>query len=88
MIIKHIIRGAGYIEGYGHHPGNTYFLSFILLGGIVGFLMAESSRLIGGASLAFVEIVAILPFYVMGCIDRSKNYERDKERLINILRDS
>ena len=35
-MLRRIIAGCGYVEGYGHHPGTIPLLFFIVLGFVAG----------------------------------------------------
>jgi hypothetical protein len=79
--LKHMIRGMGYLEGYGHHPGNMLLLAILLIGGISGIDGGLRGFFGGMAIIA----MGILPMYFHGCYVRSLNYEKDKEQTFNIL---
>ena len=79
--LKHIIRGMGYLEGYGHHPGNLILLAILLVGGING-LDGGLRGFFGGMGII---ALGMLPMYIHGCYARSVSYEKDKERTFNIL---
>ena len=79
--IKHIIRGMGYLEGFGYHPGNAFLFVMIIMGGIAG-LKGGVSGFFGGMGII---LVGMLPLYLSGCHARSVAYEKDKERTFTIL---
>jgi hypothetical protein len=79
--IKHIIRGMGYLEGFGYHPGNWMMVSIMLIGGIAG-IDGGWRGFFGGFGIVFL---GMLPMYMYGCYTRSVNYEKDRERTFNIL---
>jgi hypothetical protein len=74
--------GAGYIEGYGHHPGTGVLLVMILCTGLAGAKKGNLSGFFGGIVIG---AIAFLPFYIMGCVDRAKSYEEDVERTFQRL---
>jgi len=83
-LLKDIVQGAGYLEGYGHHPGTETMLFLIALcglsganGGIWGF--------IGGM---IIGAIAIIPFWGVGCVSRARSYQRSVERTFNIMKDA
>ena len=78
-IFRHIIRGAGYLEGYGTHPGTEVVCIFILVGGLAGIEKGGLFGFIGGCIFASI---FFLPLYIVGCIDRSKECDRAQKRLL------
>lgn len=81
-LFKDIIQGAGYLEGYGHHPGNATMLFIIGFNGIIcsrwtvwGF--------IGGI---VISTIALLPFWCVGCVSRARAYQRSGIRMFNSLK--
>lgn len=82
-IFRHIIRGAGYLEGYGHHPGTGMLLLFIFIGGIAGAERGGWAGFFGG--MAFSSVF-FLPLYIWGCIDRSKDSDRAQKRLLKHIK--
>ena len=82
---RHIIRGAGYLEGYGHHPGTGMFFIFVLLGGLAGAQKGSLSGFVGGCIIAFVFTA---PLYIHGCIERSKGSDRAQARLLKQIKDA
>lgn len=82
-LVKDIIQGAGYLEGYGNHPGTaTMFMTIAITGlagaggGIRGF--------VGGAVLG---ALALIPVWCSGCISRARSYQRDGIRMFESLKD-
>lgn len=84
-LLRHIIRGAGYLEGYGNHPGTPLLFIFTVAGGLAGIEKGGLTGFIGGCIIAFV---TTLPLYIIGCIDRSKGADRDQQRLLKTIKDS
>jgi hypothetical protein len=82
-IIRHIIRGAGYLEGYGHHPGTSTILLFIFIGGLAGAQRGSWAGFFGGMILS---AMFYLPLYIWGCIDRSKDSDRTQKRLLKHIK--
>ena len=83
--LRHVIRGAGYLEGYGHHPGTGMLLIITLMGGLAGAGKGLLTGFIGGCIIAFV---FTLPLYIIGCVDRSKSADRDQARLLKTIKDA
>jgi hypothetical protein len=81
---KRIWMGAGYLEGYGEHPGTLHLCAFILCSGLAG---AERSGWEGFLFGALFCVAVTLPFYLGGCYSRALDYEKDVERTFNILKD-
>jgi hypothetical protein len=81
-LFRDVYRGAGYLEGFGHHPGNEIFLFMIFACGIAG-LRGGIWGFIGGA--AFGAVGMGIP-WVIGCRDRARNYDRDIERTFGLLK--
>lgn len=79
--IKRIVMGAGYLEGFGTHPGNTAMVCAILGGALAGH-RGGVWGILGGAVFT---AVCLLPFWMKGCYDRAVLYERNVERTFNIL---
>lgn len=75
--------GAGYLEGYGHHPGNGMLLGFILFCGGLGL---EKGGLSGFIGSSLIGAVGILPLWIIGCRDRARDYDRDVERTVELLK--
>lgn len=71
---KRIWMGAGYLEGYGHHPGTPVLLIFILAAGLAGIDKGGLDGFLGGA---FVGFICLVPFYIIGCVERARGYEQD-----------
>jgi hypothetical protein len=66
-IIKHTIRGCGYLPHCGHHSGTPILIMFILIGAIVGSNGGWKGAL-GGAGV----MTAIFgPMYLYGAYETS-----------------
>ena len=79
---RRIWRGAGYLEGYGHHPGTGYLIGFPFVCGIAGISKGGLSGFIGGYIIGLVGIG--IPF-MAGCWSRARDYELDAERTFKLL---
>lgn len=75
-VIRDIIQGAGYLEGYGDHPGTPMLIIFILMGGIAGI---EKGGLFGFIAGSLVMALIMGTFWVVGCVDRARDYQRDNK---------
>lgn len=82
-LFRHIRRGAGYLEGYGDHPGTGTMLFMLLMCGLAGAQRGSWSGFFGGM---FFGAICILPFYIIGCVDRSKAADRDQKRLMKLIK--
>lgn len=67
------IKGAGYLEGYGAHPGLPAFLVFVAFGAISGAVHAGP---IGAAAGVLMMLAWLGPLYLIGCYDRAAGHER------------
>lgn len=83
-LFRHIYRGAGYLEGYGYHPGNLILVLFSLIIGLSVIDKGFGAFLLGSAA----GLVTMLPLYIMGCIDRSKDSDRAQSRLLRKIKES
>lgn len=79
---KRAWAGAGYLEGYGNHPGTGVVIVMILCTGAAAAQKGGLSGFIAGLAIG---AVAFLPFYIMGCVSRAKSYEEDVERTFQRL---
>ena len=81
---KRIWRGSGYLEGYGHHPGWATFGIYILAAGLAGIKNGGlTDGFFGGCVIG---LVALGPFFILGCWSRAVEYERDVQRTFNLLK--
>ena len=83
-IIRQIIRGAGYLEGYGHHPGNSMLIIMIMACGAAG-IKGGFAGFLGGMLLG---AVFILPLWIIGCVGRANDCDRSQARLLKQIKDS
>lgn len=72
-LIKDIIQGAGYLEGYGEHPGTSMLIVLVLCGGLAG---ASSGGLAGFFGGSIVMVLCMFPLWVIGCVGRARDYQR------------
>ena len=80
-LFKDIYRGAGYIKGYGHHPGNSIVLTSILLGALVGAQTDTWDGVIGGA---FLVAVVVVPIWALTCVCRARTYQQNLSKSLNL----
>lgn len=79
--LRRIKIGAGYLDGYGEHPGTVVMIALIAACTLAGTGNVNMGPL-PGAILGFcVSLAIFLPMWIVGCIDRAKDYERDQEAL-------
>lgn len=83
--IRHVYRGAGYLEGYGHHPGTSMLLIITLMGGLAGADKGGLNGFLGGCAIAFI---FTLPLYIGGCVARSKGCDEQQARLLKKIKDA
>lgn len=74
--------GAGYLEGFGHHPGWLTLGIFILGAALAGI---ERGGLVGFAVGAITATCALAPFFIAGCVSRAREYEKDVEKTFQRL---
>lgn len=82
-IVKRIWMGAGYLEGYGHHPGWTVIAIYVVASGFAGIEKGGLRGFFVGAAIA---IGVILPIFLAGCYSRAKDYEMDVEHTFEKLK--
>lgn len=83
--IKQVWRGAGYLEGYGEHPGIDVTVVMILVCGIAGIEKGGLNGFLGGMAIgAFF----ILPFFFIGCVSRANACDEDQKQLLNKIKHS
>lgn len=68
--IRRTIKGMGYLDSCGYHPGTALVIAFLLIGGVTG--MNKSNDFMGFATGAGFMGVFIAPLYLSGCYDRGK----------------
>ena len=80
---KRAWMGAGYLEGYGHHPGTGILAIYILASGLAGARDGGWNGFFGGMAIA---TVFFLPIFILGSVSRAKDYERDVEQTFERLK--
>lgn len=83
--IRQAIRGAGYLEGYGHHPGWSTIGIFVLAGSLAGIDKGGVDGFFGGM---FITVLCIAPFFIGGCISRANGCDRDQAELLRKIKDA
>ncbi len=83
--IKQAIRGAGYLEGFGNHPGVDIVVVMILVCGLAGAQRGSWAGFFGGLIFGFV---TIMPFFIIGCISRAEACERQQAQLLRKIKNS
>ena len=68
-LFNDIRRGAGYLPGYGSHPGTPMMIGLIAIGAIAGGWFGF------GASVLFY-----VPMWAYGCVERARDYDRDQQK--------
>lgn len=81
--IRQAIRGAGYLEGYGHHPGWGMMGIYIIVSGLAGAQRGGWNGFVGGAAIM---AAVIAPIFLAGCISRANDCDKDQERIIQLLK--
>ena len=75
--VRDAIRGAGRLPGYGEHPG-TGFAAIMLFMLLVAGATNENLELIPGLLSGLAAwAVLVLPLYIVGCVGRARDYDRD-----------
>lgn len=65
QMLRRVVRGMGYLPGFGSHPGTPVIFGIAMLGFFAG-------GWIGSA----VMLGVFGPFYVLGAYERAVEYER------------
>ena len=84
-LLRKIWRGAGYLEGYGHHPGWASLAAYSLAGGLAGIEKGGLTGFIGG--FLFCAFFFGL-FFMWGCIDRANLCDEDQKYLLKTIKNS
>lgn len=66
--IQHMIRGCGYLEHCGDHPGTSFLVICVLMGVCVG---ASRGGWVGALGGALFMGAFIVPLYLWGAYERS-----------------
>jgi hypothetical protein len=82
---KQIWRGAGYLEGYGDHPGKDMVVMLILICGFAGIEKGGFYGFLGGMAIG---AIFILPLFIVGCIDRANGCDEKQKQLLNKIKHS
>lgn len=80
---KRIWRGAGYLEGYGHHPGWSVIAIYMIAAGMAGAARGGWNGFVGGGLFM---LACISPIFFAGCYSRARDYEQDVEETVEILK--
>lgn len=74
--LRDIKRGAGYLPGYGSHPGNImmiFSLAMLIIAGLCNEGIGWSEGILAGVT---VWAATALPLYLMGCVGRAREWDR------------
>ena len=74
--LHHTVRGCGYVDGYGDHPGTIVLLAFVLMGAAAGAQAGWRGAVFGAVAM----LVVFGPMYLWGAYERSRESERDAQR--------
>jgi hypothetical protein len=83
--IKQAIRGAGYLEGYGDHPGKDVVVIILLVCGLAGIEKGGLTGFLGGMAIG---AIFVLPLFVVGCIDRANACDKQQALLLEKIKNS
>lgn len=83
--IRQIIRGAGYLEGYGEHPGNSMVVIMLIVCGLAGAQRGSWAGFFGGTVIGSM---FILPLWIHGCISRANACDRAQAQLLKTIKDA
>ena len=76
-LYRRFVMGAGYLEGYGEHPGTEMCVILCLITGIAG---ASAGRWLGFVSGLIVGVVVYGSLWASGAVSRADAYLRRQER--------
>ena len=71
-VFKQICKGAGYLHGYGDHPGTPLLVLMTCEGAVAGMNQGFRAIVLGA-------VVMFIPFFIMwciGCVARANEYDR------------
>jgi hypothetical protein len=71
-VFRRVIMGAGYLPGYGAHPGTGAVVFLILLTGLAG----SHQGLAGFVGGSLIGTAVYGPMWIAGCLSRAKSYLR------------
>ena len=83
--IRQVIRGAGYLEGYGDHPGKDAVVITLLVCGLAGVEKGGLTGFLGGMAIG---AIFVLPLFVIGCIDRANGCDKQQAQLLDKIKNS
>jgi hypothetical protein len=83
--IKQVIRGAGYLEGFGNHPGVDMVVIMLLVCGLAGVEKGGLTGFLGGMAIG---AIFILPFFIAGCVSRANACDEKQAQLLNKIKNS
>ncbi|MFW6246875.1 MAG: hypothetical protein ACOC22_01725 [bacterium] len=79
-VIKRILKGMGYLEDYGEHPGNIFIFIFLF---ICVFLGVEANGFFGGLiGFGICFFTLGIPYFI-GCYERAIGQEKINAKKIN-----
>lgn len=82
-VVKRIIRGCGYLNGFGHHPGWRMLIILSVMGALqMGSLHGWEYMWIGGITMF---IPMLLPFFI-GAHSRAKLAEEREAKAFETLK--
>ena len=82
---KQIWRGAGYLEGFGHHPGIELLAMVLFLCGLAGVGKGGMTGFFGGIGIG---AIFVLPLFIVGCIERANACDKAQKQLLNKIKNS
>jgi hypothetical protein len=68
--IRRTIKGMGYLDSCGDHPGTALLIAFLLMGGLAG--LNKSNDIMGFATGAGLMGIVVAPLYLSGSYERGK----------------
>jgi hypothetical protein len=82
--IRRTIKGMGYLDSCGDHPGTALLIAFLLMGGLAG--LNKSNDIRGFVSGAGFMGAFVVPLYLSGSYERGKiedemNHKRTPDQL-------
>lgn len=76
-LFRDIKRGAGYLPHYGSHPANAMMVFSLVMLIIAGLCNESIGWLEGILAGVTVWAATALPLYLMGCVGRARDWDRD-----------
>lgn len=68
-VLRLVLRGCGYIPGYGRHPGTSFLWMMVGMGALAGLGRGLSYSIVG----ALVMLAVFGPMYLCGAYGRAKD---------------